>query len=40
LTHSDTVVSSVLSGLEISMDEIFTDTVEEPEEDYGMQVRI
>jgi Uma2 family endonuclease len=38
-THGDTVVCHVLQGLEISVDEIFADTVEEPEEDYGIEVR-
>jgi Uma2 family endonuclease len=38
LTHGDTVVCHVLPGLEISVDEIFTDTVEEPEEGYGIEV--
>ena len=39
VTKGDKVVSAVLSGLEISVDEIFPDIVEEPDEGYGMEMR-
>lgn len=39
LTRGDSVMSDVLSGLEISLDEIFPDMVEEPDEGYGMEMQ-
>jgi Uma2 family endonuclease len=39
LTRGDRVVSTVIPGLLIDLDEIFPDTVEEPEEGYGSAVR-
>jgi Uma2 family endonuclease len=38
LTRGDKVVSRVLTGMEIELDEIFPDVVEEPEEGYGSEV--
>ena len=38
LTRGDKVVSRVLAGLEIDLDEIFPELVEEPEEGYGTHV--
>ena len=39
LTRGDKVISQVLPGLEIDLDEIFPELVEEPEEGYGSEVR-
>ncbi|MEO5600346.1 MAG: Uma2 family endonuclease [Cyclobacteriaceae bacterium] len=39
LTRGDKVVSNVIGGLELQLDEIFSDTVEEPEEGYGGSVK-
>ena len=39
LTRGDKVVSRVLAGLEIDLDEIFPDIMQEPDEGYGMAVR-
>lgn len=37
LTRGDKVISQVLAGLEIDLDEIFPELVEEPEEGYGSE---
>lgn len=39
LTRGDKVVSHVLAGLEIDLDEIFPNIMEEPEEGYGTAVK-
>ena len=38
LTRGDKVVSQVLAGFEIQVDDIFPDLVEEPEEGYGLEM--
>lgn len=39
LTSGDRIISCVLDGLELDIDEIFPRLVEEPEEGYGMEMK-